>query len=358
MKKRSLQRLVKAIFTAAVVCVLGVNAEAQLGITTTVVNDNFVDGDPANNGLPGEVGFFSFSTNDPIDNGPQTPGVLDLASGNSFASIFALFTPQTLSSVGDRIDLSIDYNTPATVRFGSEIRFGLFDTSTSPGFSLVDATGMLVKPNGFADDIEINEPGLIIRGILANADINEFPGGGDLEFRSSDVANGTGRLTSSPLGFSNPVVGISSGGNNAVRGTDDGTDILFNIANLNPAPNSSGTIGLSIELLANDQVQLFQSAFGETFTVTGQVFDVINGRDSDSDGIGDRDVFGVGTVFDSVFLSVPADAFGTSNDVGDPDNGLDITNVTVSFTTAPEPGAALLLLFGLGAQGFVRRRRQ
>ena len=48
-------------------------------------------------------------------------------------------------------------------------------------------------------------------------------------------------------------------------------------------------------------------------------------------------------------------AFGSSNTPGDPDNGIDITNVTVEFRPIPEPSAAVLGL--MGALMFIKRRR-
>ena len=145
---------------------------------------------------------------------------------------------------------------------------------------------------------------------------------------------------------------------------DDGTDILFDFPVISPAGGTAQTILFSIELLPNGQVELFESIFGETLTVTGEAFDVPLGRDSDGDLIGDSTTFGTGVTFDSLFLSVSSDAFGTSNVVGEPDNGIDITSVSVSAGFGlpepepfPEPGSTLFLLFGLGALGMVRRRQ-
>jgi hypothetical protein len=39
-------------------------------------------------------------------------------------------------------------------------------------------------------------------------------------------------------------------------------------------------------------------------------------------------------------------AFGSSNSPGDPDNGIDITNVSVTFVPVPEPSSVVLCLLG------------
>jgi len=306
----------------AMVFGLGMSADGQ--VVTDIINDSFVDGDPVDNGLPLESRWFYTSSGSALDDGPQTPGVLDFASGTSGRAIHSIFAAQSLALVGDKLTGSIDYVTPATVGTGEDIRFGFFDTSTSPGFS---ATGN--NPNGFADNITASsssaEPGLNIAGFSGGADINDA-GTGDLEYRFSDTANGTGRLLTTTGGFSN--IGF---------GTDDGTDMGATAV----APNTAGNIMFMIENIGGGQVELTQTLFGETFTRTANAADT-------------------GTTFDFIGLSVTSGAFGSVNSVGEPDNGLDITNVTVQFTTTasaiPEPSSVALL--GLGCVGLFGRRRR
>jgi len=344
-------------FFCRIACVFALTSFGVSSLDAQViVNDNFVDGDPQDNGLPGESQFFTTSSSLALENGPQTPGILDFASGTSGRAIHTLFAPQTLVNVGDRLEGSISYIAPPSVGISEDVRFGFFDTSTSPGFSAVDSMGNLVNPNGFAGNISASfgspEPGLNIAGFLGGADINELGGTGE--------GSGSGRLLTTIANFSSPTPGS---GNTVFSGTDDGTDLPFGLPSVNPAGGSSGEFFFSIELLPNGEVELFQSVFGETLTTTGLVETTANIEDTNGDGFLDGTVFGTGATFDFLGLSVTSGAFGVANAdglnlVGEPDNGLDITNVTVEFIPGvPEPGSAGLLLGVLAGLGLVRRRK-
>ena len=62
--------------------------------------------------------------------------------------------------------------------------------------------------------------------------------------------------------------------------------------------------------------------------------------------------------FDIIAFNHSSDAFGSTNSSGVADNGLDYTNIQVTFTQVPEPSAYALLLGGVAVMLAVARRKQ
>ena len=230
-----------------------------------------------------------------------------------------------MGAVGDVIEAHFTFNTPMSVSAGGDdFRFGLFDTSTSPGFS-----NTAENSAGFAGDIgastDTPETGLNIAGFTGEFDINDG-GGENFQFRYHDLTAATGRFLGTTSGFAN----IGSG-------TDSGLDL-----GATPASTNGLVATLSIELLAGGEVELVTTYLGESFTTT-------------------TDVANTGTTFDLLAFQVTSDSFGIAAANGEPNNGADFDNVQVKFSTLetaviPEPSSlALLGLFGCA--GFMRRRR-
>ena len=67
-----------------------------------------------------------------------SPGSLGFVTGSSGRAFHGVFEPQTLSNVGESLDVSFDFTTPDTVGTNDVFRYGLFNTGTNPNTSQAD----------------------------------------------------------------------------------------------------------------------------------------------------------------------------------------------------------------------------
>ena len=355
-------------FISRVACVVALTifgasfANAQ---TTTIVNDSFADG--ITNMGPNQIGFISLSSGAALD-ANQAPGPLDFATGDQGRQIGGLFAPQTLINFGDQLDLTFDFTTPATISFDNggvstneDFRFGLFDSSTATG---TDSNTMAAFD--FTQNIGIsgnsssgNQPGTdTIAGFVGEVD-NINAGGTDLGIRTHDIF-GTALGGGAPVGsFLNTTTGFDQ----TAGGLDDVTSF---------APNEDyvGTISVAFSdasLTALDVTVGISGIGTDGLAFTDTLTDTILIADDAANAAGFGAQVGVNTTtFDLFTISATTGAFGGTeqagvpggSSVGDPNNGIDISNVTINFTsTVPEPGSAMFLLSGLAGLGFVRRRK-
>lgn len=289
---------------ASVALVAGLMAIESQG-ATIIVDDSFADGDRANTG-PLQADFFASSNSNAIE---SNVGSVGLVSGSSGRQIHGLFPTQTLANTGDTLTTSFTFVTPATTAAGNEdIRFGIFDhlgrtssselgqdTSYSSGSPNADYSGL---PGYYSElDVESAEPGT------------------DLNIRRSDPST-SGRLLATSTGFTS---------------LGSGPDIGYAIV-----ADTEYTATISATRTASGGLDITTTFLGNTYTVSDP-----------SPGSYD---------FGMLAYSSSSGAFGSSNSPGDPDNGIDITNVRVEFAQGiPEPTALATLVTGL-ALGLVRRR--
>ena len=359
-------------------------------VTTTLIDDDFGDGQGSNTGdatAAAEANFFTTSSPDGISTDPAlavSGGGFRFISGSSGRAIHTLFSPTTLATAGDQIEVTFDFTTPTSVRANGndeEIRFGLFDTSTTSGSNtnvftgrnatagaLGTDTGTPIDFNGnISSGSSNNQPGLELAGFTAEIDIEGDPDD-DIEFRVSDITGDSTAQTNGVAGGLGELEGNGVSGNRAPSGrlttttggfdgVGSGPDIVTPVTSLT---DYTGT--LSIQLLADGNYAVTSSLAGggliaadtlasETILATA--------------GGGTEAGLDTGT-FDLLTFSVSSDAFGTINSadadgdgVLDDDNGITFTNVTVvsSIATAiPEPSSVTLLGL-LGCAGLIRRRR-
>ena len=299
------------------------------GQNVTVVNDNFSDG-ITNNG-PQQIGF---NTNGLTTNAldlSQPGGPLDFASGDSARTIHGLFAPQTLADFGDSLEVVFDFTTPDSIAFDNggpslteNLRFGLFysapamlDFNNAIPFDDIGFTNQALNllPGFIGELNSINAPGSSLRTLTHN--INglpvSLPPEGDFLIRSAGFAL------------------IGSGPSN--------------ITTLTPNSDFQGRL-----------VVQFADATLTTFDITAEITDAAGSfLDSHTATVSIGDIVaapsqaGVNTnTFDLLVFSATTGAFGGtdgplpgSSTVGEPNNGIDISNVEITFTspnTNPQKG--------------------
>lgn len=283
----------------AAVCLLAATASAA-----TIVDDSFADGDRASTG-PLQADFYASSNSNAIE---SNAGSIGLVSGSSGRQIHGLFPTQTLANTGDTLLTSFTFVTPPTTAAGNEdIRFGIFDhlgrtSSTELG---QDTSYSSSSPNADYSGLP---------GYYSELDVESADSGTNLNIRRSQPST-TGRLLSTSSGFDN--LGSSSDIGYVIGANEEYT------ATISATRTASGGLDITTTFLGNSHTE--------------------------SDPAPNSYDFGM------LVYGSSSGAFGSSNSPGDPDNGIDITNVRVEFLAGiPEPSTAVLGL--MGAVALLKRR--
>ena len=334
------------------------SADAQV---TTVVDDSFADG-ITDSGALTAAGTpqlnWNVTSSGAALNLDQAPGPVDFASGNSGRGIHAIFPPQTLVNFGDVLTLTFTYTTPDTIGFDvdtnnpdpnrggnasadEDFRFGLFDTSGAIGIEdantmlPVDFTGPILSSSGTP-----NPPLAALAGFTGEIDdinrdnmdagVDPVTGevipatGTDLGIRTHNVNNDTSN------GFASGRLFGTTSGFDFLRG---GTDLVTILV-----PNSEYIGTLQVEF--TDETLLTLDITVGMEAVDGSFVDSVSRTVAIADVMGEE--VGVNTTtFDMFALGTTSGAFGGtdgpvmgSSTVGEPNNGIDISNVTITFEEA------------------------
>ncbi len=313
----------KLSFTTATLAAAAMLAAPAMG--QVIVDNDFANGNPLDAAGPLESAFFTTSSGAGLASDNGTAGVLDFASGSSGRAIHTLFTPQTLANVGDVLNVSYTFTTPATVGTNDDFRVGLFNTGGAAGLD-EDISASSGTPNPILNNLP---------GFSGEFDINTDDA--DLALRVHDI-NGVNDLN----GPTGRLLTTTSGFDFASSGDNNGFDILADT-------QYTGT--LVVELADDGNLIITQTLAGalvnETYTDTVSVADSADGD------------AGVNTTtFDFLGFSVTSGAFGSVNNVGEADNGIDFNNVSVTFTSAVVPEPASFALLAVGAAGLLGSRRR
>jgi hypothetical protein len=303
----------------------------QVLADTVIIEDNFTDGDRAATGmtdlLDSSWWTSSSSSGDELNTTATafTPAPsLGLVTGTSGRGLHTTFATQTLANVGDKLTATFTFQTPTTITGANpaDFRVGLFDPLGRSDLD-ADVSASSSSPNDvYGWNVGTGNTGVAgLPGYMMDFDVNTGATA-DFNFRQANPAAATGRL-----------MGTTGSGSFVTIGSTSDAGYTF-------AADTSYTGSFMIERTGLSEV-----------TLTGGL-DGFSGSLVDDDG-DFNDSFGF------LGFHVNSNVFGSTNSGGVDDNGLDFTNVNVTFTPAavPEPGTASLLFGGLVALGMIRRRK-
>lgn len=287
----------------------------------TIVDDSFADADFAKTG-PLDTNWWTSSSS----SGKEiSAGSLGLVTGSSGRGIHTIFPTQTLANVGDSIVASYTFTTPATVgtNRSTAFRVGLFDHLGRAGLD-ADVSASSGSPNElFGWGVALGGPGTqTLPGFMFDHDVNTDTD--DLNFRQHLVSTitGTGRLMSTTDNFDNV----------SPSGPDEAYEFLADT-------QYSGSF--SITRISATEVELAGALVTPAGTATHSVTATFDSAD-----------------YSMLGFHANSNTFGSSNSGGDPDNGIDFSNIKIEFFAVPEPTSLLLLAGSLALLTATRTRRR
>jgi hypothetical protein len=302
----------KTVFAGTLLASGAISPVAQ---AIVIVNDSWADGGRNNGPDPFDSNWWTSSSPLGIE---VSVGSLGMVTGSSGRGIHTVFPTQTLANVGDMLVATYTFTTPATVMASgtANFRVGLFDTLGRVGLD-ADIVASSSSPNAlYGWGTGATPPGPGTAGLPGYMlDMEPLTGTEDLNFREHDAGtvNPTGRLLGTTFGFTN----ISP----------SGPDGAYTIV-----PNTTYTGSMSITRISATEFQVG----GTLGTASHSVIDTFDS-----------------TSFGMLGFWANSNIFGVSNVPGEPNNGIDFSNVTIEFIPVPEPAT----LSAIGIASLWRRRR-
>lgn len=255
-----------------------------------IFDDSFADGDRAQTGAMDTNWWTSSSgAGDEI-----AVGSLGLVTGGSGRGLHTVFPTQTLAADGDSLTATYTFTTPATVGSGSAAAFrvGLFDTLGRADLD-ADVSASSGTPNPVYGDTGLTpntgQDGL--PGYMLDHDVNVGDGTEDLNFRDHVTSAATGRL-------------MATTGSGSFSSFTSGPDAGYQFL-----PNTTYTGSFTVERLSATEVQLTGTLGDDTYSFTDAAPDSFD--------------------FGMLAFHANSNQFGSSNTAGDPDNGIDFSNIRV-----------------------------
>ncbi len=299
--------------------------------TTILFNDSWADGGLTDGADAADIAWYGTTGSSALDSNSFTAenNFLSARSGTSGRGFHGVFASQSIANTGDKITVTYSFTTPDTV--------GTKSTALKVGF--FDSNGALAQnPN---NDTSGNPRATVGAPIHTQSSLGSQDAGwdtvygeaADLDVASAEVSN---------FGFKSKTSSVATS-----RLLNSSTDWTSQGSNVDGAytivANTSYVGTFSIENKGSDLYDL-----SATISSGGTL---LAGETREGKTI-------AANAFDIIAFNHASNAFGSTNASGVADNGLDYTNIQVTFTQVPEPSAYALLLGGVAVMLAVARRKQ
>ena len=299
--------------------------------TSIIFNDSWADGGYTDGADATDTAWYGTTGSSALDSNSYTSTVnlLSARSGSSGRGFHGVFASQSITNVGDKITVSYSFTTPATVgEKTSALRVGFFNSN--------GATAQNPNPDG-----EGNPRAIVGDPIHTQSSLGSTDNGWDTVYGESvDLdANYTG---TSNFGFKSKTSSVATGRlmNSTTGWTSQGSNVD---GAYTMAANTSYVGTFSIENMGGDLYDLSASISSGGAELASETRE---GKTISANS------------FDIIAFNHSSNAFGSTNASGVADNGIDYTNIQVSFTQVPEPSAYAFLLGGVAVVIAVARRKQ